>query len=82
MRNVYVAGVGMTHFTVHHSLSVKHLAGMAVREALADARAGNESIEAAYVGNAAQGALEGQHSVRGQVMLRAIGTCITILGQQ
>ena len=73
MRNVYIAGAGMTKFTLHPELSVKQLGAMAINEALQDAGLEQRCIEAAFVANTSQGALEGQHTVRGQIILRAMG---------
>lgn len=72
-RSVFVAGVGMTPFGVHRELSVKQIAAMALDEALADAGADKADLQAAYFGNATQGALQGQHAIRGQVVLRSLG---------
>ncbi|MCA3130496.1 MAG: thiolase family protein [Rhodocyclaceae bacterium] len=70
MSRVYVAGVSMTPFGRFLERSVKDLAEQAVREALADAGIGAEAVEAIFFANAAQGAVDGQHSVRGEIALR------------
>lgn len=72
-RAVWLAGVGMTPFGAHRELSVRQLAALALDEALADAGAARGDLQAAYFGNATQGALQGQHAIRGQVALRALG---------
>ena len=72
-RAVWLAGVGMTPFGAHRELSVRQLAAMALDEALADAGAARADLQAAYFGNATQGALQGQHAIRGQVVLRSLG---------
>lgn len=70
MSRVYVVGVSMTPFGRFLDRSVKDLAEQAVREALADAAIGPEAVEAIFFSNAAQGAVDGQHSVRGEIALR------------
>jgi acetyl-CoA acetyltransferase len=71
--NAYIAGVGMTRFGKHLDISLKNLAGQAIIEALDDAGVGLEDLEAAYMGNAAGGVVQGQEMVSGQVALRALG---------
>lgn len=73
MSNIYVAGVGMTAFGKHPSSSVKDLTRMAVTSALADAGCDMYQVQAAYFANATQGHMEGQHMIRGQLALRAMG---------
>jgi acetyl-CoA acetyltransferase len=68
----YVLGVGMTPFGRHLDRSLADLATAAVREALSDACVGYEAIQAVIVGNAVQGAMDGQHGIRGQLMLREL----------
>ena len=70
---VYLVGVGMTPFGVHPERTVKDLTGQAVSEALDDAGANADAVEAIYFGNATQGHLEGQGAIRGQVALRDAG---------
>lgn len=69
MNPIYIAGVGMTPFTRHLDLSVEQLTAWAVREALADAGCTQQQVQSAFFGNCAQGLLEGQHLVRGQMSL-------------
>ncbi|MBP9713995.1 MAG: thiolase family protein [Sterolibacterium sp.] len=71
--NAIVAGVGMTTFGKHLDKSIKWLGGQPVLEAMADAGIHPGEIEAAYVGNCAAGLVTGQESIRGQVVLSAIG---------
>lgn len=73
MAQAVIAGVGMTHFGKHLESGLKALGGEAVRAAAADAGIELTAIEAAYVGNAAAGLVTGQESIRGQVILRALG---------
>jgi acetyl-CoA acyltransferase len=70
---VWVAGVGMTPFGVHPDVSVKQLTRSAVTAALDDAGATIPDVEAAYFGITAQGVLEGQVVVPGQIALRSMG---------
>jgi acetyl-CoA acyltransferase len=70
---VYVAGVGMTPFGKHFSSSIKDLTRRAVEGALADAGGDKSQLQAAYFANATQGHMDGQHMIRGQLALRAMG---------
>lgn len=70
---VYIAGVGITAFGKQPTLSVKQLVHLAVQDALADAGCSVADIDAAYFATAAQGIMEGQHMVAGQVALKAMG---------
>jgi len=63
----------MTPLGKHLDRSVKQLTAQAVDAALKDAAIDREAIEAAWFCNTRQGALEGQHGVRGQASLRAYG---------
>jgi acetyl-CoA acyltransferase len=73
MREVFIVGVGMTPFGVHMEKSTADLAREAVSAALADAGAKASDLEAVVYANTAQGAIEGQHGVKGQHALRPIG---------
>lgn len=70
---IYVAGVGMTPFARLPSMDVKALTRQAVEAALQDAGCEAKQVAAAYFGNATQGHMEGQHMIRGQLALRAMG---------
>jgi acetyl-CoA acyltransferase len=70
---VYIAGVGMTTFGIDLTRSVKDLTRLAVTDALADANCAASLVEAAWFANTSQGALEGQHMIRGQAALRPLG---------
>jgi acetyl-CoA acyltransferase len=70
---VYIAGVGMTSFGKHLDTSVKQLTRAAVEDALADAGCDSRQLQAAFFGNSTQGHMEGQHMIRGQLALRAMG---------
>jgi acetyl-CoA acyltransferase len=71
--DVYIVGIGMTPLGKHLEQSVKQLTAHAVNAALADAGATKEIVEAAWFSNTRQGALEGQHGIRGQIALKAAG---------
>ena len=73
MPDVAVMGVGMTRFGKFPGKSTKDLVREAVGDVLNDAGAATDEIEAAYVGNAAAGAMTEQHMVRGQVVLDPLG---------
>ncbi|AOS81619.1 MULTISPECIES: thiolase family protein [Hydrogenophaga] len=73
MEKTYVVGVGMTPFGKLLQLSIKDLTRLAVEQALDDADLRREHLQAAFFANASQGHMEGQHMVRGQVALRAMG---------
>ncbi len=68
-----VAGVGMTRFGRHLERGLKSLGAEATTAALEDAGVAPEEIQMAFVGNAAAGVITGQESIRGQVILRALG---------
>lgn len=71
--DIFVAGVGMTPFGKHLDKSIKSLTRAAVERALADAGGDKSQIQAAFFANCTQGHFEGQHMVRGQIALRAMG---------
>jgi len=72
-RNVFIVGAGMTPLGKHLDKSVKQISAESVSAAIQDAGVDKRSIESAWFCNTRQGALEGQHGVRGQVALRAYG---------
>ena len=73
MMNVTMIGGGMTKFDKHKDRNLKSMVAEAVGLALEDAGIDKEALQAAYVGNAAQGLLQGQESIRGQVVLHEMG---------
>jgi acetyl-CoA acyltransferase len=73
MRDVYIAGAGMTAFGKFMDSSVRKLAEEATAEALRDAQATPGDIEMAFFSNATAGILTGQEMIRGQVALRNTG---------
>ena len=73
MRDVYVIGAGMTKFGKYLDRNMKSIADEAVKSALAHGGIEKNDIQMAAVGNAYQGLVTGQESIRGQVVLRAMG---------
>lgn len=73
MQKVKIIGGNITRFGRHVDRNLKSLVAEAVNGALKDAGITQEQIEGAWVGNASQGVLQGQESIRGQVVLRDMG---------
>jgi acetyl-CoA acetyltransferase len=71
--SVHVVGAAYTPLGRHIETSVEDLTAEAVRGALADADADVEAIEYAVFANTRQGAMEGQHGIRGECALRPLG---------
>jgi len=73
MRNVYVAGIGMTRFAKQLGRSLKDLTAEAVTAALKDAGQTAGDVQACYFGNAVAGSMTGQEMLVGQFGLRPLG---------
>jgi acetyl-CoA acetyltransferase len=73
MRNVYVAGIGMTRFAKQPRRSLKDLTAEAVQAAMKDAAVAVEDVGACYFGNAVAGSMTGQEMLAGQFLLRPLG---------
>jgi len=73
MKEVWIRGAAMTRFGRHLDRSARDLVEEAVRTALEDAEVEPRHVQAAYVGNAVSGLMNGQESIRGQVVLRHTG---------
>jgi acetyl-CoA acetyltransferase len=73
MRDVYVAGAGMTRFAKQPERSLKDLTAEAVTAALKDVGIAAEAVQACYYGNAVAGTLTGQEMLAGQFTLRPLG---------
>lgn len=73
MRNVYVAGIGMTRFAKQPDRTLKELTGEAVTAALKDAGVTIHDVHAGYFGNAVAGSITGQEMLAGQFTLRPLG---------
>jgi len=73
MEDVYVIGVGMTRFGKWPDETIKTLSKTAIERACEHAGISKSDIQMASSGNAFQGIATGQESIRGQVVLRAMG---------
>ncbi|HEY5639318.1 MAG TPA: beta-ketoacyl synthase N-terminal-like domain-containing protein, partial [Dehalococcoidia bacterium] len=73
MRDVAIAGAGMTRFGKYLDRGLKDLSREAVDAALDSAGMDKTDLEIAVVGNAAAGLITGQECIRAQVMLRDLG---------
>jgi len=73
MREVIVAGVGMTGFGKFLGRNLKSLSEEAVEQALADAGVTAASVEQVIFANAAAGVVTGQEMIRGEASLRNTG---------
>jgi len=70
---IFIVGVGMTPLGKMPDRSVKDLTREAVTNALGDADASVDQVDAAWFANTRQPMLEGQNTVRGQIVLRPMG---------
>jgi len=73
MRETFIVGVGMTPFGRFPGTSLAELAASASSDALRDADLDPSRVKAIIFANATQGALEGQHGIRGQAALDGRG---------
>lgn len=73
VEKIYIVGVSMTPFGRHENFTIKQLTEQAVNEALLDANCKLDDIDVATFANVTQGHMEGQHSIRGPIALRAMG---------
>jgi len=73
MRDVAIAGAGMTRFAKYPDRGLKELSREAVTAALDAAGMDKRDLEVAIVGNAAAGLTTGQECIRAQVVLREMG---------
>lgn len=69
MSRVYVLGVGMTPFGKFLERSLRDLAVDAAGAALTDAGCAAGDLDSVFFANSAQGVMEGQHSIRGEIAL-------------
>jgi len=70
MREVFIAGTGMSHFGKFPDSTIRSLSEQAVGEAMSDAKITASDVDIAYFGNGAAGIITGQEMIRGQVALR------------
>lgn len=73
MEDVFVVGVGMTPFGRMLDKSIKEMSAEAVGAALADAGLQADALDAVYFANATQGHMQGQHMIRGEIVMRSMG---------
>ncbi|MEU5433657.1 thiolase family protein [Streptomyces sp. NPDC020719] len=73
MNDAYVLAVGRTPYGRFPDLGVGALAGEALSLCLADAGVESSVVDGVFFANATQGALEGQHLIRGQIAMRGTG---------
>jgi acetyl-CoA acetyltransferase len=73
MRDVYVAGIGMTRFTKQPGHSLKDLTREAVTATLKDSGLTVDDVQVSYFGNAVAGSITGQEMLAGQFLLRPLG---------
>jgi acetyl-CoA acyltransferase len=71
--DVYIAGIGMTRFTMHLDKTYHQLCALAIDDVLKDSGLDKESIECVFFANSAWGIFEEQHTIRGQCALRPYG---------
>jgi len=73
VRDVFIAGTGMTAFGKFGDSTVRSLTEEATSDALRDAQASPGDVGMAFFANATAGILTGQEMIRGQVALRHTG---------
>ena len=73
MRQVHIAGIGMTRFAKQPDRSLKDLTAEAVTTALKDAGLTVADVQSAHFGNAVAGSITGQEMLAGQFNLRPLG---------
>src|ERR1700750_2343332 len=73
MRDVYVAGAGMTRFAKQTGRTLKDLTAEAVTAALKAAGQPVRDVQSCYFGNAVAGSMTGQEMLAGQFLLRPLG---------
>ncbi len=71
--NVYIAGSGMIKFGKYPEKTVRAMAVEAIELALKDAGLEKKDIQYAYFSNTFWGMFSNQHSIKGEVVLRAMG---------
>jgi acetyl-CoA acetyltransferase len=71
--DVYIAGIGMTRFTIHLDKTYHELGAGALNEVFNDAILDRKNIEGVFFSNSFWGHFEGQHCIRGQCVLRPYG---------
>jgi acetyl-CoA acetyltransferase len=69
MTDICIVGIGMTCFGRHPNQSLKLLAAQAINEALNDAQLSRQQIQEIHFANCVQGYMDGQHMIRGHIVL-------------
>lgn len=73
MRDVLIAGTGMTRFAKHPDRGVRSLSEEAVGDAFTDASITADDVDMVFFSNATSGLVTGQEMIRGQSALRHTG---------
>jgi acetyl-CoA acyltransferase len=73
MRDVLVAGTGMTRFGAFETAGLADLAAEATRAALRDAELDAADVQMTFFANSVAGLITGQEAIRGQTALRDTG---------
>jgi len=73
MQDVFIAGAYLTPFGKFHDKTLRMLAADAADGVLKDAGCEGDDIDIVFFGNAAEGLLTGQESIRGEVALDGTG---------
>src|ERR1700748_210074 len=73
MRDVSVAGAGMTRFAKQPGRTLKNLTAEAVTAALKDAGQPVRDVQSWYFGNGGAGPMTGQEMLAGHFLLRPLG---------
>ncbi len=73
MENVYIVGTGMIRFNKYPDRDVKDMAHEVTRLSLKDAGINQKDLQAVFFSNTFWGMFTNQHSIRGQVAMRAMG---------
>lgn len=73
MSDAYIIGTGMIRFGKYPDDTVRTMAEQSIKGALEDAGIEGKDVRAAFFSNTFWGMFNGQHSIRGQVVLRGMG---------
>lgn len=73
MPQAYIIGAGMIRFGKYPDQTVRTMAEQSIDLALEDAGIAKMDLQAAFFSNTFWGMFNGQHSIRGQVVLRGMG---------
>jgi len=73
MSNIYIIGLGMLRFNKYLDRTVRDMAAEVTFQALKDAGLAKSDLQAVFFSNSFWGMFANQHSIRGQVVMRAMG---------